>query len=227
MSPATRSLQRHLEALVALREAKGVPRGRLAALKAWQAERLQRTYADLSRQPRYAAATRFFLEDLYGPKDFTARDDAMIRILPTMSKILPESAVETAALAMELEALTEALDQRVARALPARGEITETNYAQAYREATTRAERRKQVALGVAVGRRLETLVRKPFFLRTLKLMRTPAKVAGLGELQDFLERGFAAFAAMHGAEAFLATLEAREEAIIAGLFSGGTKAPA
>jgi hypothetical protein len=225
MSPATRSLQRHLEALIALREAKGVPRARLAALKDWQARRLDQTYADMTRQPRYAAAMRFFLEDLYGQKDFTERDDDMTRILPMLSKILPESAVETAALAMELEVLTEELDHRVASALPARGAITEESYAAAYREATTRAQRRKQVALGVAVGKRLDSLVRKPFFLRTLKLMRTPARVAGLGKLQDFLERGFAAFDAIGGADEFLAALEAREHAVIDDLFSGGKKA--
>ena len=224
MSPATRSLQRHLEALKALRVAKDVPRARLAALKAWQAERLAATYADLTAKPRYAAATRFFLDDLYGPKDFTSRDDAMIRILPTMSRLLPESAVETAAQAIELEALTEQLDQRVAKALPARGAITEERYAEAYREGSTPAERKRQLRLAVGVGERLDALVDRPFFLRTLSLMRTPARLAGLGELQSFLERGFLAFAQMRGAREFLDTLVAREEAIIKEIFSGGAK---
>jgi hypothetical protein len=227
MSPATLALQRHLETLKALRDAPGLPRSRLEALKEWQAARLQATYADLIQRPRYAAATRFFLDDLYGPKDFSARDDAMIRILPMMSRILPESAVETAALAIELEALTETLDQRLARALPPRGEISEQRYATAYRESSTPAERRRQVKLAMAVGERLESLVRKPLFLRTLKLMRTPARVAGLGELQDFLERGFDAFAAMDGAGEFLATIAEREEALLSGLFSGEPKARA
>ena len=224
MSPATRALQRHLEALKALRNAPGVPRERLAALKAWQASRLTATYADLVAEPRYEAATRFFLDDLYGPKDFTARDDAMIRILPTMSRLLPESAVETAALAIELEAVTEALDQRLAKALPARGAIDPESYAKAYRETSTPAERRKQVALTIAVGERLDALVRKPLVLRTLKLMRTPARLAGLGSLQDFLERGFNAFAAMGGAAEFLATLEEREEELVRSYFAGATR---
>ena len=224
MSPATRALQRHLEALKALRIAPGVPRERLAALKAWQASRLTATYADLVDEPRYAAATRFFLDDLYGPKDFTARDDAMIRILPTMSRLLPESAVETAALAIELEALTEALDQRLAKALPPRAAIDTETYARAYRESSTPAERRRQVALAIAVGRGLDALVKKPLVLRMLKLMRTPAKLAGLGDFQDFLERGFAAFASMGGARAFLETLEEREEELVRSYFAGGTR---
>src|SRR5205085_4352154 len=159
---------------------------------------------DISAVPRYRAATAFFLEDLYGPKDFSGRDQAMIRIVPTMAKLLPTSAVGTAALAIELEALSETLDHRVARALGP-GPIDDESYAVAYRSAGTRDERERQVELIEQVGLRLDSLVRKPLLLRTLKLMRAPAKVAGLQDLQDFLERGFESFREMDGAAEFLA----------------------
>ncbi|HEX5130330.1 MAG TPA: hypothetical protein VFV90_11320, partial [Usitatibacter sp.] len=58
----------------------------------------------------------------------------------------------------------------------------------------------------------------------TLKLMRTPAKLAGLQDLQDFLERGFTAFRAMGGAGDFLASIQARETEILNRLFSGAAK---
>ena len=45
--------------------------------------------------------------------------------------------------------------------------------------------------------------------------------MAGLIELQDFLERGFVAFRDMRGAGEFLATVRERETAIVNGLFSG------
>ena len=61
----------------------------------------------------------------------------------------------------------------------------------------------------------------KPLVSSTLKLMRRPAKVAGLGDLQDFLERGFAAFRGMKGADEFLALVRERESAILNRLFSG------
>src|SRR4051812_41654775 len=213
-------IQRHLAALKALRgDRRGQP-PRLKDLKAWQARRFATTYGDLLQEPRYEAATRFFLEDLYGPKDFSARDDAMIRILPTLSKLLSRSAVETAAFAVELEALTEDLDQRLARALPA-GPIEPGAYARAYRETSTREERRHQLDLALAVGHRLDSLVKKPLVLQTLKLMRAPASLAGLSDLQDFLERGFQSFRAMRGAGLFLATIEERETEILRRLFSG------
>ena len=119
MGEAASSLRTHLELLKTLR-GKGAERPtRLKELKAWQSRRLRETYADLESQARYGAATAFFLDDLYGPKDFSGRDQAMLRIVPVMSRTLPSSAVETAALAIELEALSEALDHRTAAALPA------------------------------------------------------------------------------------------------------------
>lgn len=187
---------------------------KLKEFRGWQADRLADTYADFAAQPRYREATRFFLEDVYGPKDFTRRDDAVRRILPTMSRMLPRKAVETVRLAVDLQALTDELDQRVVAAL-APGKITAETYAEANRKAVAREERERQVDLIVAVGQRLDAIVHKPLVLSMLELMRQPARAAGLSDLQDFLERGFRAFRAMDGAEGFLAALRERETAIL------------
>ena len=48
--------------------------------------------------------------------------------------------------------------------------------------------------------------------------------VAGLGGFQDFLERGFAAFAAMDGAGDFLAFVEEREEELVRSYFAGASR---
>jgi hypothetical protein len=213
------ALQRHLQQLKELRGAGRKSPPRLAELKRWQSDRLAATYADFATQPRYRDATRFFLEDVYGPKDFSRRDEAMLRILPAMSRLLPKSAVETATLAIELDALTEDLDHRVAGALP-EGRITDETYAEANREACTREAREHQVALTEAVGKRLDALVRKPLVQQALQLMRQPARAAGLADLQDFLERGFRAFRAMDGADEFLAALHERETAILDEIFA-------
>jgi hypothetical protein len=223
MSTVAARLEQHLRQLRALRGEGGRAPERLAELKRWQAQRLERTYADYASQPRYAAATAFFIEDLYGPKDFSSRDEAMLRILPVMTRVLPASAVETAALAIELEALSEDLDHRLAAAL-APGAITEESYAQAYRKGATRAERERQVELIEAAGHRLDEVVRKPMLGQTLKLMRRPARLAGLADLQDFLERGYNAFREMKGADEFLAAVKAREARILNRLFSGAAR---
>lgn len=219
--PGPEALRAHLETLRDLRGADAArgPPPRLAEVKAWQSKRLARTYADIHAQARYREATTFFLDDLYGPKDFSGRDAAMLRIYPAMVRILPPGAVETAALAIEVDALSESLDRRLAAALTA-GPLDEARYAAAYRKGATPAERSRQIDLIVAVGERLDRLVQKPLVFETLKLMRVPARIAGLEDLQGFLERGFASFRAMGGAGDFLATIAERERAISNALFS-------
>lgn len=217
---SAKELAQHLQRLKELRGAGSKRPPRLAELKGFQSKRLARTYEDLAAQPRYRTATGFFLDDLYGPKDFSARDQEMLRILPVMSRMLPASAVETAALAIELEALSEELDHRLAAAL-AEGPIDDASYGEAYRASSSREERRRQIDLIEAVGKRLDALVRKPLVSRMLTLMRRPAHIAGMGGLQEFLEEGFASFRDMKGADEFLATLRGREEEILSRLFSG------
>ncbi len=223
MPESEAALKRHLELLRSLRGDRNRTPERLEELKRWQMQRLAASYSDVSGVPRYRAATAFFLDDLYGPKDFSRRDQAMVRILPAMTRILPASAVETAALAIELEALSEDLDQRLTRALPP-GPIDEAAYAEAYRTSSTRAERERQVELLGEVGQRLDSLVERPLVFRTLKLMRTPARLAGLDDLQDFLERGFEAFRHMKGADEFLALVRSRETEFLNRLFLGAAR---
>jgi hypothetical protein len=219
---APASLKRHLEQLKRLRGAEasaGMPK-RLAEVKAWQAARLARTYADLAADPRYDHATAFFLGDLYGAKDFSSRDDALLRIYPVLVRTLPDSAVEAAALAIEVDALSEDLDRRLTAALGA-APLDPSTYGKAYRESGSREERLRQIELIDAVGRQLDRLVVKPLVYATLKLMRRPARLAGMEDLQSFLERGFEAFRHMGGAEHFLGTIGEREKAILNRLFSG------
>ena len=219
MDPAA-AMKGHLEQLKMLRGPDAVAPARLRELKDFQSARLASSYADVAAQPRYRTATGFFLGDLYGPKDFSRRDASMLRILPAMTRLLPASAIETATLAIELEALSEELDHRTALALPP-GPIDEVSYGEAYRAGSTRPERERQIDLIVGVGERLDALVGKPLVLRTLKLMRTPAHLAGLDDLQEFLERGFTSFREMGGADEFLALIRGRETAILNRLFSG------
>src|SRR6266478_1983508 len=108
-------------------------------------------------------------------------------------------------MAMELSALAHELDRKLLEKLDATAPFTVAAYCAAYESCTNRPERERQIALIVATGRALDRYVNKALIRRTLALMRRPARIAGLGRLQGFLERGFAGFASMHGADEFLA----------------------
>jgi hypothetical protein len=208
-----------------LKRGPGAAQDRLL-VRAWQADRLARTYPDLLASPRFGRAAAFFLSDLYGPKDFSERDEAVARIVPTLAALLPAAAIETIALAIELDGLSESLDQRLAQALrsgqPAANalEITEQAYAEAYRRGA-KADRERQIELVGRIGAGLDRVSRKPLIAGALRLMAGPAHAAGLGALHEFLASGFEAFRHMRGADEFLATIAARETRINDRLFAG------
>ncbi len=193
-------------------------------LREWQARRLTRTYGDLLESERYGLAARFFLSDLYGPKDFSSRDDEVERILPLLQSLLPASALRTIALAVEVDALSEVLDAAMVVELERSGAIEcidEAAYAAAYRRVGDVDDRQHQIDLIRATGDALERLAGKPLLTTLLRLMRTPAQLAGLADLHTFLENGFAAFVHMGRAGDFLDCVEQRERALLTRLFAG------
>jgi hypothetical protein len=195
---------------------------RMASLAAWQVRRLHATYADLEATPRYAAAMQFFETDLYGGADFARRDADLLRVVPAMKRLLPANVLATVASALELDALSQELDRAMVDALPqARERFHVADYCAAYRRVGRHDKRERQIELIGVVGGALDRYVQKPLLRSALRMMRKPAHIAGLAALQDFLERGFSAFAQMHGAAAFLATIERRETALYEAIAAG------
>ncbi len=192
----------------------------LAALKSWQSERLGKSFAALRSHPRFGQAAEFFLSDLYGAGDVSWRDRDVSRILPVMTRWLPDSVLLTLAEALELDRLSREFDIEMARALGA-GAVDTASYGVAYRLVGDAVNRRRQIALIRIVGEELERIVRKPFVLGVLKLARGPARGAGLASLQAFLERGFAAFRHMGPAKEFLDTIVRGETEAMQRLFKG------
>lgn len=194
-------------------------------LREWQAARLATTHADLLASPRFGEAAAFFLDELYGPKDFSERDAEVERILPMLTAMLPVSGLRTILLAVEVDALSERFDAAMVGALGDRLEqpaLTEDEYAAAYRTVGDRPGRALQIHLIIETGEALESLARNSLVRGILRMMRGPAHLAGLGELHCFLERGFEAFHGMvNDAEEFLTIIRERENAFSAALFSG------
>jgi hypothetical protein len=180
---------------------------------------LRRTYPDLFSQPRYRIAGDFFLSEIYGARDFSQRDREALRVVPKLARMLPERAVETLMLAVELDEMSEQLDVRVAAniELP----IDDAGYARAYAQAGTPEERRAQIEHVERIGRALEKLARLPLLTGMLHLMRAPAEAAGLSHLHHFLQRGFDAFKVMGPAGEFLQTIRERETRLMERLFAG------
>ncbi len=196
-------------------------------LRSWQAERLARTHRDLLESRRFRAAAKFFLTDLYGPTDISRHIEEVRRIVPVMTRVLPDSGLATVAHAVELNVLSESLDGAMVEALGDRAAaIDEGAYANAYRTIDRVEDRARQIDLIELLGKALDKLTHIHFIGMTLKMMRGPARLAGLGEMQAFLERGYSAFGAMRGgASEFVTIVVDRERAISGALLAGDDEA--
>lgn len=226
---ADRPLDRKLVNLIRinrrLRDPQIEPRNALASLRdlqRWQARRLRESFEDFLACPRQRPAAEFFLSDLYGDFDVSGRDRDVERVLPIMRRVLPERLLGAAAGAIELAVLSHALDLRVAEALAPIGPmpLDESRYAAAYRSTGLRRLRRHQVELIVDLGLTLDRAVSKPMIGHLLRISRGPARAAGLGQLQSFLERGFEAFRALQGAQPFVSEIARRELQVSDRLFA-------
>jgi hypothetical protein len=218
-------LLRRVDEQRALRAADPALQARVQAVKHYQHERFQHTYADLLAQPRYAKATRFFLEELYGPLDFTRRDTQFKRVVPGLVRLFPSEVVLTVQTLGELHALSEELDTAMGRAVPPEP-VDLAHYVAAWQAVGRPADREAQIVLMRRVADALDIYTRNPLLRHSLRLMRTPARLAGLPELQAFLEAGFDTFRAMQGAEQFLDTVVQRERALAAWLFASPLPPP-
>ncbi|MBI5255019.1 MAG: hypothetical protein HY855_00860 [Burkholderiales bacterium] len=221
MDPVTAEILEHIARVEALRQERAADRqlaGKVLALKTYQAARFARTYADLLQDARYCGAATFFLDELYGPQEFAARDAQFARIVPPLVRMFPREIAETVNALARLHALSEALDTEMARHLPA-ARLDAPGYVRIWQTTGQPEARAKQIALTLQIGRALDHYTRSSVLRTGLRMMRGPARAAGLGDLQRFLESGFDTFGAMKGAEPFLAIVQAREEALAAALF--------
>lgn len=218
----------------AIRAKAGHSPGQNAALitvKALQAQRFAGTYADLLQSGEYGAAARFFLEDLYSDKDYSQRDAQFSRIAGALQRLFPHQVIATAVALAQLHLLTEELDWQMASQWDAWGGLPPTDLASQYvacwRAVGRYGDRKRQLEIVLTVGKDLDRLTRAPGLRLMLRMMRGPARAAGLGSLQDFLETGFDTFAKMTGkgrsAETFVRTIQTRESTWIENLSYGDT----
>ncbi|MEN1728329.1 MAG: hypothetical protein AAGJ52_07800 [Pseudomonadota bacterium] len=193
----------------------------LIELQDWQRRRLDACYDDLRQTARYRPACDFFLDELYGGKDFRERDRQLARVVPVMRRFLPDHLLFAVGDAMRLQAVSLEFDIDIAVLLLSADRLDQPAYAQAYRAHGAWDAREIQIDLINKLGEVLDETVHRPMVHRLVQMMRGPAILAGFGALQSFLGRGLNAFARMHGAAYFLETIVTRESEALAAMKTG------
>jgi hypothetical protein len=201
----------------------GFPLSTLECLQDWQRTRLADTYADLIAVDRFRAAAEFFLEELYGGLHFRERDQQVEKVLPVMVRTLREDMLLALAEAFELQTMSLELDIAMTAAMAQFdwGDLNAERYARVYRECGRRADRAAQIELIHRLGLILNELVHHRLVLLLIRMLRGPARAAGFGRLQTFLEKGLQAFRAMGDGTEFVHTIWERETMVMRRLLAG------
>ncbi len=190
---------------------------------AWQLDYMLPFYENLRESPDYATAVDFVISDLSGI-GISQRDHDIARIVPIMCKMLPDKALRTVAAAMKLNAGILAINLSICRELykdkPADADISEAAYLAACREASSLDECLEFVHLTHDVGHSLDHVIRIPMIGLTLKTMRMPARFAGFGALQQFLEKGYKTFNALEDVDQFLDDITLRMTEVFTMIFT-------
>jgi len=193
-------------------------------LQKWQAQRLQNTHQRLLEGKTTRHATEFFLTDVYGGIDLTDLARDIERVLFKALRVLPEKVMETSANAMELNALTAELDERMTDRLFYDYKIetiSEQAYCEAFREVCDKSVREQQAQMVKQLGRGLDKYVRSHMVYGAFKLARKPAERSGLIALVGFLDRAFQVLRPMDSAERLIQAIVDVELELVQRVYSG------
>jgi hypothetical protein len=227
MSDSIKQISRHLHGVNTMREIAEQANilETMRAVQNWQCQRLLLSHQEMYQQKRFKPAVEFFVEELYGPKEFSQRDHDIARVVPKMANLLPEKALVSLASALHLNALSFELDFAMARKLHGLT-IDRDSYAQAYRECNNQVLRQQQINYILTLGRDLANVVQMKGITTLLVLSRKPAKLAGVIALHEFLEHGFKAFKKLGEVDDFVIPVVNFEQALLTQLFDKSAANP-
>lgn len=183
------------------------------ALQTFQSRRLRRDYADLADEEQYKQIGEFFFEEMYGPRDFSARDEQAHR-LKQFVHIVPGVGVRDVEPSLQLLDLTNKLDDSVTvwlMTLDAPLDFDEAVYERAYRLADNYDERVLQLELVSAALYNVYRLGRKPLLGTVLQGMQGLALATGMADIHRFLLLGYQAIQPVRDIYRFVETLCLRE----------------
>jgi hypothetical protein len=184
------------------------------ALQIFQSSRLRRDHADLAAEDQYRALGEFVFEDLYGPHDFSARDD-QARRLHQFIHLIPGLGLRDVEQVFELLALSNKLDEAVAAwlvALEAPPDFDEPLYERAYRLADNYDERILQLDLVRGALYNVHRLAHKPLLGLAFRRTHSLAGAAGLADIHRFLYRGYQSILPVQDIHRFVETVNLREK---------------
>jgi hypothetical protein len=183
-------------------------------LQIFQSQRLRRDHADLAVEPQYRQIAEFFFEEMYGPHDFSLRDEQAHR-LQQFVHLAPALAVRDVQDVLELLELTNHLDDAVAAqlsALEAPLDFDEIMYERAYQRGDNYGDRMRQIELSRNALYSVYRMARKPLIGAVLQRTQGLAQAVGMSDIHRFLRLGHQAILPVRDIHRFVETILLREQ---------------
>lgn len=194
------------------------------ALQTFQSHRLRRDYQDLAAIPMYESVGEFFFEELYGPRDFSQRDNDARR-LQHFLQIVPGVHLRDIEEILDLIAITADLDDDLTRRMIRRGlplSFDEPVYELLYREADNYAARERQLELIRSCLMNVYRLSRSHLLGMGLERSGLFARLVGFEAGHTFLLKGYRALRNVSEIDHFATTIYNRERKRLDRIFEVG-----
>ncbi|MGX9940482.1 FFLEELY motif protein [Acinetobacter pseudolwoffii] len=201
---------------------------RLQDVQAWQKVRMQRTHrAHFAEKPNQLMA-EYFLNRLYGGAEFDALAAQIARLMKyahKAEKVIPENAIKTGTLGVELAILAVQLDEQVAIQLlqdyHPHETLTDEMMRLTYLKLDQGQARLKQLALLDQLGMSLDKYMRSFVVYAAFKMCKGAANKYNFQVMYAFMQDGFLAMKPLKSAEKFVREFTATERQIIEKVHSG------
>ena len=166
------------------------------ALQAWQTRRLMVCHESLLEDQRYGRAAYFLLHEVYGGGRLESIAHEIQRTADKAGRLLPKGVLATAALALELNALTVEIDEKILQALAHKGwhpsdPIQSSHYVASVREPLLIEKRMQQLDLCQQLAEAIDQYLHSKTVHLGLKMSGGIAESAGVKNLHEFLLEGF------------------------------------
>ncbi|NJN17691.1 MAG: hypothetical protein HC822_16155 [Oscillochloris sp.] len=191
------------------------------ALQIFQANRLRRDYNDLALMPQYESVGEFFFTEMYGPRDFSRRDE-QARRMQQFLHIVPGVRWNDIEQVLDLLDLTYRLDEHLAQLMVAAKtgtDFDEATYEHWYRSADNYKQRRHQLELINSSLYNVYRLSRSQLLGIALHRSGLIARLAGIEAVHSFLRKGYDAVRSVENIDFFAVTIYNRELARLDRIF--------
>jgi hypothetical protein len=183
-------------------------------LQTFQSQRLRRDHAGLANEPQYRQIAEFFFEEMYGPNDFSARDEQAHRLYQFVH-LVPGLAIRDVMDVLELLELTNRLDDAVAAqlsALAAPLDFDEITYERAYQLCDNYRDRLRQIELCRNALYNVYRMAHKPLIGAVLQRTQNLAQTVDMADIHRFLRLGHQAILPVRDIHRFVETILLREQ---------------